>query len=210
MKRLYVIILSLTLVNVLLAALDDYDKEVIRTNKHIELAGDQLRTVIRNAIYYKNYSMEEINFMLAVPDFADYNRTLSLWCQIHLQALIRYTTGIKGPDINEADFEDVDLSVYGNARRDIAREATKTLIQAEISERDPNTLNFPLLCRLIGLWRSIHCPDLCITHAVDDNETCTLNAKNNIITLIYRSFDGTIWEMNENNYLIQPLADQLG
>ncbi|XP_050424773.1 uncharacterized protein LOC126835928 isoform X2 [Adelges cooleyi] len=191
MKILHILI-SLALVNVLVAIIDKYHKLVIITNRHIELA------------------KERMVFMFAVPDFAGSHQTLSSVCQNHLRTVIRSVTGIKAPEINEGDFADVNLSASGNARRNLTREAIQILIRLELRKENPSDKDYYMMCRLIGLFISAKYPGpYYIEFATYNDGICELVVINHLFTIRYKYIGGVIWEINEKDLLVKPFIDEL-
>ncbi|XP_050424237.1 uncharacterized protein LOC126835599 isoform X3 [Adelges cooleyi] len=132
MKTFCIIILFAS-VNVLLAVLDYTTKQIILTNKYIDLAEDRLPSIIFR-IVNGNYSMEKIAVMLAVPEAVNDdpkpNRILRL--QGNMRTEIRKALGCPHSsliDINETDFQGVTIRDLGRARRRKTREAIITLIR---------------------------------------------------------------------------------
>ncbi|XP_050424235.1 uncharacterized protein LOC126835599 isoform X2 [Adelges cooleyi] len=197
MKTFCIIILFAS-VNVLLAVLDYTTKQIILTNKYIDLAE------------------EKIAVMLAVPEAVNDdpkpNRILRL--QGNMRTEIRKALGCPHSsliDINETDFQGVTIRDLGRARRRKTREAIITLIRELIrdnSSRFPDFENLPIMCPLIGLFRSVSYPDSYTKSCIYHEGTCNLLSIHNDISM-YRSFNGVFWEININNELLRPLADQL-
>ncbi|XP_050424771.1 uncharacterized protein LOC126835927 isoform X2 [Adelges cooleyi] len=210
--KILCVILPLALLNVSVAALDGYDKEVIKTNGYIESAGNNLPLIIKN-IVLGPYTMHEMAYMLSVPEFPDANIGLLLCSQIKMQTEIRTSTDTRTPEINEDDYdEEINLAHFGSQRRIITREATKTLILAEIRGGDKVKKyfqDFSDMCLLIGLFKSINNPYSYIVAAeLDETDTCTVTDIH-LNEFRYRSIGGVIWEIKPNNDLSRPFVDQL-
>ncbi|XP_050424770.1 uncharacterized protein LOC126835927 isoform X1 [Adelges cooleyi] len=228
--KILCVILPLALLNVSVAALDGYDKEVIKTNGYIESAGNNLPLIIKN-IVLGPYTMHEMAYMLSVPEFPDANIGLLLCSQIKMQTEIRTSTDTRTPEINEGNHnrptnftdilpvclcddydEEINLAHFGSQRRIITREATKTLILAEIRGGDKVKKyfqDFSDMCLLIGLFKSINNPYSYIVAAeLDETDTCTVTDIH-LNEFRYRSIGGVIWEIKPNNDLSRPFVDQL-
>ncbi|XP_050424769.1 uncharacterized protein LOC126835925 isoform X5 [Adelges cooleyi] len=180
--ELLCILISLALVNNLVAALDEYHKQVIMTNQHIQRAGVRLPEIIRN-IVRRPSSMKKMAFMLAVPESENANIEEKLLYQSCMQTEIIAATGIDVPVLPEtAEGGDTNFSV--------------------------NFTEYHL-CSLIGLFKSIQHPPFYVDIAcVDINGTCFLMDVNRNISR-YRSIDGSIWEINADFTPFQPLSFQV-
>ncbi|XP_050431537.1 uncharacterized protein LOC126840087 isoform X5 [Adelges cooleyi] len=109
--ELLCILISLALVNNLVAALDEYHKQVIMTNQHIQRAGVRLPEIIRN-IVRRPSSMKKMAFMLAVPESENANIEEKLLYQSCMQTEIIAATGIDVPVLPEtAEGGDTNFSV---------------------------------------------------------------------------------------------------
>ncbi|XP_050424767.1 uncharacterized protein LOC126835925 isoform X3 [Adelges cooleyi] len=211
--ELLCILISLALVNNLVAALDEYHKQVIMTNQHIQRAGVRLPEIIRN-IVRRPSSMKKMAFMLAVPESENANIEEKLLYQSCMQTEIIAATGIDVPvlpETAEGDFENFDLSDFGRTRRNMTSAAVKALIRSQIRGDTNFSVNFTEyhLCSLIGLFKSIQHPPFYVDIAcVDINGTCFLMDVNRNISR-YRSIDGSIWEINADFTPFQPLSFQV-
>ncbi|XP_050431533.1 uncharacterized protein LOC126840087 isoform X2 [Adelges cooleyi] len=157
--ELLCILISLALVNNLVAALDEYHKQVIMTNQHIQRAGVRLPEIIRN-IVRRPSSMKKMAFMLAVPESENANIEEKLLYQSCMQTEIIAATGIDVPvlpETAEGDFENFDLSDFGRTRRNMTSAAVKALIRSQIRGDTNFSVNFTEyhLCSLIGLFKKI-------------------------------------------------------
>ncbi|XP_050424775.1 uncharacterized protein LOC126835929 [Adelges cooleyi] len=211
--NLLCVLISFALVKAFVAVLDIRDKQVIITNRHIELAIDFMPKIIKRIVLGPS-SMKEMAFMLAVPEYTDDdNKSRMVLYQIQMQTEIMMSTNIhiQIPEIIQDNFDgNIDLSVYGNKRRIITREATKTLIRGATRDNDRDFEDFFAMCRLIGLFRSIKYPELYMIKAeTDKTETCILTDRNGKIIRYRSCTDDRIWELKPNDDLIQPLSDQL-
>ncbi|XP_050422295.1 uncharacterized protein LOC126834420 isoform X2 [Adelges cooleyi] len=109
--------MSFALVNVLVAHIDSYYREVVDTNADIKCAGDFMWEAIRFIISLNKYSMEELAFMLAVPELADRHSPRNKNCQIEVREHILSAVGISACVMFKDDLDcNVDLSFYGNKR----------------------------------------------------------------------------------------------
>ncbi|XP_050421439.1 uncharacterized protein LOC126833900 [Adelges cooleyi] len=207
MKFLYVITMSIALVNVLVA--DRYYQEVVKTNEHIKIVGVQLWVVIRFLICLGRYTFEEMVIMLTVPELAVRNSLRDINCQIDMRTEIKGLVGIRAPLINKDNFDwSVDLSFYGNKRREITLRAIKHLIRGQQRGEIAEFKNFSHTCYLIALFRSAKFPDSYVTSVnVDTDENCCIETINMTKT-VYKSFGGIIWQMGENKSPKEPIADQ--
>ncbi|XP_050423951.1 uncharacterized protein LOC126842269 [Adelges cooleyi] len=205
------ILIAFALVNVLVAEINKYVKEVILTNEHIKLVEDDLPAIIKD-IVLKGYIMLEMAFMLVmagtkenVDDDGIYDMTA---CQRLVRSHIYSVTGIKAPKINEGDFENANLSYLGWERRLSTLPAIKKLIRTVISEKDPDFAIYLKMCRLIGLFRAIENPALCIMTAGIDGENCYIAALDDIY-FIYRFFEGNYYEVDKDENPVHVLNDQI-
>ncbi|XP_050441141.1 uncharacterized protein LOC126846067 isoform X2 [Adelges cooleyi] len=210
MKHLCILI-SFAFVNISVAVCGEYIKQMIMTNKHIEQAGAKLPEIIeRIVLYVSKYKIEDLSLMLAVPESEYVHPTRMLQCQGQMRSEVRRTIG---------DFEEVQrngLISLGMARRNITREAVKTLILARIDKNRNRAVpmeyfkDSPVMCRFIGLFRSIKYPNAYIIEAkIDETETCTLKDLNGIVIRYKTSILGNIWSLNSNNQLAKPFAAEL-
>ncbi|XP_050427380.1 uncharacterized protein LOC126837506 [Adelges cooleyi] len=211
--RFLCILIPFAMVNVMVAVIDEYTRQVIITNKLIERADaeDRMPDIIRNTVVNGKYTMEKISLMLAVPEFEDSSGNLNLGNQLLMRGEIKAIVAIIVPAINEAEYQDVTLEELGSARRRITTEAIKTVLSAVIrNEKDPYFTKFGLrnLCKLLGLFRSVQHPSSPVVMASFRYDICTLGT-NNTADIRYRYINDQIWEIKSNNLLTQPLADQI-
>ncbi|XP_050444033.1 uncharacterized protein LOC126847681 isoform X2 [Adelges cooleyi] len=131
--KLLRILISFALANVLVAELDEYDKQVIVANEYIKSAGAQLTTVIKNIVLGK-FTMVEMALMLAVPETEEDVRIehKMIDYQHIMQNQVWYVTGAVIPNINEDDFKDVQLPELGKSRRFYTKAAVKALIRVAL------------------------------------------------------------------------------
>ncbi|XP_050427378.1 uncharacterized protein LOC126837504 [Adelges cooleyi] len=217
--RILCILIPFAMVNVMVAVLDDFARQVIITNKLIERADAAARMpeIIRNIIVEGSYTMEKMALMISSPETRDSHGNLNIYRQLDMRGEIRALLALRTPEIVEAEYENVTLQDLGNARRRITLEAVKTLIRDVIRiDNDPNNRNNPNiqlfgrrnLCRLLGLFRSALRPS---TFAVNANMrlgTCTIVFRNGV-DIRYRYIEDKIWEIKCNGLLLQPLSDQI-
>ncbi|XP_050424567.1 uncharacterized protein LOC126835789 [Adelges cooleyi] len=204
------ILISIVLVNVLVAELDNYVKEVIMTNQQMTLAKAKLPRVIKN-IVLADYTMVEIALMLAVPETETNLLSLPLdkiRYQQTIQTHIWFLTGFNTPGINEVNLSNTNLSVLGNERRRLTSAATKGLIREEIGGFTNDFSRFSDMCRLIGVFINTIFPNILIALAVIVGDICCITTTNNRY-MKYKYINDEIWELNTDNTKFQPLAFQV-
>ncbi|XP_050423460.1 uncharacterized protein LOC126835170 isoform X7 [Adelges cooleyi] len=178
--------------NIKILFIETYIKAVINTNLHMVTAADEMPQVIQNIIR-GTYTMD----MLRI--------------QLLMQEEINNETEVDAPQIDGEIFvAEVNLPVYGQARRVITKHATKALISSEIDANQHRIQPIKYfkdsleMCRLLGLFRSIKYPNNYIIDAViDETETCTLTDLNSN-RIRYVSVADHIWSLNSNNELDMP------
>ncbi|XP_050431530.1 uncharacterized protein LOC126840085 isoform X2 [Adelges cooleyi] len=204
------ILILFTLVNNLIAELDEYDKQVIINNQLIELAGVQMLGIIRNIVRGPS-SMKKMAFMLAAPESENENIEEKLWYQSCLQTEIIEATGINVPEINEGDYENFDLADFGRKRRNMTSPAVKALIRSLIRGDTNFNVDFSnySMCRLLGLFNSIQHPEVYVDNAIlDINRVCfLLHPDMNIIR--YKTINGIIWQVHADLTPFQQLSVQI-
>ncbi|XP_050423455.1 uncharacterized protein LOC126835170 isoform X3 [Adelges cooleyi] len=189
--------------NIKILFIETYIKAVINTN--------EMPQVIQNIIR-GTYTMAQISYMLAViPEPRYYTLSDMLRIQLLMQEEINNETEVDAPQIDGEIFvAEVNLPVYGQARRVITKHATKALISSEIDANQHRIQPIKYfkdsleMCRLLGLFRSIKYPNNYIIDAViDETETCTLTDLNSN-RIRYVSVADHIWSLNSNNELDMP------
>ncbi|XP_050421224.1 uncharacterized protein LOC126833747 isoform X2 [Adelges cooleyi] len=217
MKFVYVI-LSFASANVFVAALDEYAKEVLKTNVLIKQAEAHLPKIVKNIIQ-GTFTMEIMTLLLAVPERPSNTLTqtnLKRFCEPHgmivfqtqLQSEIEDVININPFDINEGDFEDVSLFNLGEARRMKTSAAVNDLLNLVISKTDPDFEDVFYVCRLIGLFRAIEQPALYIKSANVIERTCFITDVNKNVSR-YRTVDGDIWQIKADGTPFQLLSSQI-
>ncbi|XP_050423517.1 uncharacterized protein LOC126835180 isoform X2 [Adelges cooleyi] len=179
--------------NVLVAQMDEYVKQVIITNLHIRQVAEQMA------------------MMIAVPERETMNMTRSLMldCQIHMQTEITTETGIRAPEINERYFKDVSLPELGLNRRDVSRPAIKALIRVILRGDNQDFKHFSAMCRLIGLYKSIIVPSSYVQSTIIYNGVCLLISENGSCRFRYKTVFGHISEVDEIGNVIELLYYQV-
>ncbi|XP_050444403.1 uncharacterized protein LOC126847970 isoform X2 [Adelges cooleyi] len=223
--KIICVLLSIVFVNIL-ANITPYLRLTALTNKHIELAyeyfddikGNGLEYVIKAIVCENLYTMDEMNFMIAVPDKASIaaNQRLAVSHQMNMQYQIIIKLGIM-PELNAANlyFGNLNLPALAAWRRRFTRNALRNIIRRELirneTERGPERVTFNQKCRFLGLWMSIIVPTLYTksTHTGPNND-CVITDIANHIT-IYRSIEGKYWQVDANdiNHRIIQLDEQL-
>ncbi|XP_050422551.1 uncharacterized protein LOC126834527 isoform X5 [Adelges cooleyi] len=110
--KIICVLLSIVFVNIL-ANITPYLRLIALTNKHIELAyeyfddikGNGLEYVIKAIVCENLYTMDEMNFMIAVPDKASIaanQRLVAVSHQMNMQYQIIIKLGIM-PELNAAN-----------------------------------------------------------------------------------------------------------
>ncbi|XP_050424781.1 uncharacterized protein LOC126840086 [Adelges cooleyi] len=101
------------------------------------------------------------------------------------------------------------LRCEGHIRSKIRTKIGYNAPEINESKHRKSDKDFFLMCRFIGLFRSVTYPSSYITTADDNDGTCNLKAIDKSAST-YRLIEGIIWEVNaSNNLLTQPLSDQL-
>ncbi|XP_050444207.1 uncharacterized protein LOC126847845 isoform X1 [Adelges cooleyi] len=208
------------------ADITTYMRAVSITNKHIQLAfennvgsrGNGLEYVIKRIVNGNGFSMDEMNFMIAVPEKASLtNVSGSIECQRFMRVEITSALSIPMPDAAYQNFRNSNLTELGKARRRYTREALRKIILKILASKEPvfslgQIHRFGKLCCFIGLWMSTKIPSLYITGIkTENNGVCVLMDGSDHLTK-YRSFNGVLWQVDAvdiDNKIIELKAQLL-
>ncbi|XP_050435303.1 uncharacterized protein LOC126842386 [Adelges cooleyi] len=172
-------------------SIDPAGLETAKEAFEIESAGPE--TAISN-ITNGDRSIGIFNLMLTIPEKKDYRwihrddsffvdlpEHVAIAYQKAVQEAISKVTNITVPDLAPNEyFVDRYLPRYGNERRAITGKITKKLLIAAIGDGAPHFPNFPKICLLIALLRSMRDPKAYIrTVDVDPSgNSCILTSRN--------------------------------
>ncbi|XP_050435342.1 uncharacterized protein LOC126842392 isoform X2 [Adelges cooleyi] len=175
--KLLCILITLAFVNVSPIMTAHYANSVYITNQYIKEVSDTnpagLETAISNIIN-GDKTIETVNLMLAVPEKAVFRITIdhddtfiinlpeniAIRNQELVQEAISEATEIDVPTLgpNES-YVNAWLGTLGDVRRSITGKITKKLLIEAIGDGKPDFPNFPKICLLIALVRSIRYPE---------------------------------------------------
>ncbi|XP_050424574.1 uncharacterized protein LOC126835796 [Adelges cooleyi] len=213
----YSVLLSYAFVNILADNINDYIEEVNITNQLIETACQVyvpnaglygLEYTIKRILREDKYPMEQLNFMMAIPDYT--NRSFSRYTryQEKMQREIITAIGIDIPKAKQGD----SLESLGDKRRKITGPTIKHLLynvmlHATLGQEDD--LSHKQKCHLIGLAMStINPSNYIVTANIENNTTCVITDFNNNIKK-YKQFEGKFWELELDHTKKVKLLDQL-
>ncbi|XP_050444285.1 uncharacterized protein LOC126847888 isoform X4 [Adelges cooleyi] len=189
--KLFCFLISFVFVNVA-ADITAYMREVDMTNRYIHsafeykniLVANGLEHVIKTLVHENRYTMNQLNFMVAVPERASLTNN------------------------NIQDHRNLNLTNLGKVRRFFTGNALRNIILNELAANEPNCSE---LCQYIGLWMSTKVPSLYtnITEIVPYNVCILRDTAGHIIK--YRSFGSTYWQVDADDidYKIIKLKDQV-
>ncbi|XP_050435113.1 uncharacterized protein LOC126842270 isoform X2 [Adelges cooleyi] len=89
-----------------------------------------------------------------------------------------------------------DLTSLGSARRDMTLEAITLLIRQD----DPLFQDLRMMCRLVGVFRSIKYPLTCINIADLDEDFCILIDETFVGGHVYKFFNGELWKVKLEDF----------
>ncbi|XP_050435353.1 uncharacterized protein LOC126842398 [Adelges cooleyi] len=210
--KLLSILITITFVNVSPIMTGEYANSVKKTNKHIREASIKnpkgLETVISNIIN-GDKTFETLNFMLAIPDKANFRFTIqheesfitnlpeniAIADQKAVQEAIFQVTGIPVPNLRCNENYENDrrtLSWLGDSRRMYLSFVTQNVLTDAIDKGTPGFTNLKEICILIGLLRSMRFPDsyIKIARVDQDDNVCMLISQNG--RFHYKPYDGYI------------------
>ncbi|XP_050424509.1 uncharacterized protein LOC126835755 [Adelges cooleyi] len=146
-----------------------------------------LAYTIKRTITGDAYTMEELNFMFAIPDQADVlDLDKYIGYQRKMQNEIIMTLHIDRPSVNSAL---LDWSKLGNKRRDITRRAIIQLFNKDFYREKYSSYSFKQICQLIGLALSTIDP---LQHTksveVSNYNICVIKNVNDILSW-YKEFE---------------------
>ncbi|XP_050444265.1 uncharacterized protein LOC126847888 isoform X2 [Adelges cooleyi] len=199
--KLFCFLISFVFVNVA-ADITAYMREVDMTNRYIHsafeykniLVANGLEHVIKTLVHENRYTMNQLNFMVAVPERASLTNN-------NIQALLV----LIAPSQHHRN---LNLTNLGKVRRFFTGNALRNIILNELAANEPNCSE---LCQYIGLWMSTKVPSLYtnITEIVPYNVCILRDTAGHIIK--YRSFGSTYWQVDADDidYKIIKLKDQV-
>ncbi|XP_050419631.1 uncharacterized protein LOC126847996 isoform X2 [Adelges cooleyi] len=186
-----------------------YMRVVTNTNRHIEqayanynnLRGNGLEHVIRRIVCENEYTFDQMNFMIAVPERAKFtNLPEAVFTQIALQGKISF----------ELYFGNVNLTELGNLRRVLTKKALNNIIRRALNVNEKD-VTLSQLCYFIGLWMSAKIPTLYTNFIdTDSDNICILKDESDHV-IKYRSIGGIFYQVDVDNldYKIITLEEQL-
>ncbi|XP_050444213.1 uncharacterized protein LOC126847845 isoform X2 [Adelges cooleyi] len=187
------------------ADITTYMRAVSITNKHIQLAfennvgsrGNGLEYVIKRIVNGNGFSMDEMNFMIAVPEKASLtNVSGSIECQRFMRVEITSALSIPMPDAAYQNFRNSNLTELGKARRRYTREALRKIILKILASKEP-----------VFSLGQIHRFGI----KTENNGVCVLMDGSDHLTK-YRSFNGVLWQVDAvdiDNKIIELKAQLL-
>ncbi|XP_050436836.1 uncharacterized protein LOC126843373 isoform X2 [Adelges cooleyi] len=167
--KLLCILISFTLVNVLVAELDEYVAMVKIVNNRINDVKDPLPEIITNIVRAsQKYTMRDISNMLVVPESIADTSGQMLLCQYYVLSEISHvessdTSTTKSKAGDNQDFKD----------------------------------SLPM-CRLLGFLRSIKFPDNFVVQATVKDKICILEDIN-INVISYKHQSNNYWQIAKNS-----------
>ncbi|XP_050426168.1 uncharacterized protein LOC126836638 isoform X1 [Adelges cooleyi] len=151
---------------------------------------------------------------LPVPILDRDEESIAIAHQEALQSVLLHFTNISVPELDPKKVIRNDtLLMLGRDRRIIIGEVTKTLLLSTISREAPKFLNLTVICRLIGLVRSIKFPVNFIRTAIVDSDGifCILTSFDDTIYK-YKRFRGTVVMERQIDSIrmgLEPLKEQI-
>ncbi|XP_050424896.1 uncharacterized protein LOC126835997 isoform X2 [Adelges cooleyi] len=216
--KLFCFLISFIFVNVA-ADITAYMREVDMTNRYIHsafeykniLVANGLEHVIKTLVHENRYTMNQLNFMVAVPERASLtnnNIQESIGLQIDMQFEIQIELPLLVLIAPSQHHRNLNLTNLGKVRRFFTGNALRNIILNELAANEPNCSE---LCQYIGLWMSTKVPSLYtnITEIVPYNVCILRDTAGHIIK--YRSFGSTYWQVDADDidYKIIKLKDQV-
>ncbi|XP_050425373.1 uncharacterized protein LOC126836210 [Adelges cooleyi] len=202
----------------------NYIEEIVITNIHIQQASNYnhipgvenvLEHVIESIAYGHEYGIDQLYFMIALPDKVNLTNTQEhiaehINRQRAMQAEITVKLSIPVPHVEIQNFEDLDLTQLGEDRRLLTGPALKNIIRRALSGYRPNA-TLSQLCHLIGLMMSTKVGKIfTTTHEIYPNILCILwDRADHYIK--YRVFEGQLWQVADDyiDKKLEPLWAQL-
>ncbi|XP_050444341.1 uncharacterized protein LOC126847938 isoform X1 [Adelges cooleyi] len=225
--KIICVLISFVFVNVS-ADITPYLQLIAVTNKHIQIAyqrnydivGNGLEYVIKAIVCENVFTIEKMNFMIAVPEYASIavnQRLASIDHQFSMQGQILMKLGIPVP--NPANlrnyFGNLNLTNLGVLRRRFTKKALTNIIRRELigneTDGEPERVTFSEKCLFLGLWMSTNIPTFYTKSAVTGtNSDCVITDIANHV-MVYRSIEGKYWQVDANdiNHRIILLDEQL-
>ncbi|XP_050424426.1 uncharacterized protein LOC126835708 isoform X2 [Adelges cooleyi] len=219
----YCILIPFTFVHILAVDPSDYLKEVDVTNRIIEAAR---HVYVANAgqngfeytikrlvvLFHKDYKLDQLNYMLAIPDHVHRYFERYIKFQDKMQYEIMSAIVIDRPTARENPVE--SLQSLGDKRRRMTRQAIKNLLFKEMMKLIFNQEgDFTLMqkCYFIGLGLSTKDGiDFTKTVTMQNDTFCVIKSVNGIFHK-YIEFENNLWEVryNQVNIRIGKFLDQL-
>ncbi|XP_050441638.1 uncharacterized protein LOC126846171 isoform X2 [Adelges cooleyi] len=193
---------AVSLANRLMKLASGIENDVVRS-KNVE---NGLEYVIKSIVCENFHTLDRMNYMIAVPDFAPLNSEREIIDAIGHQ-------GVMGIEIShDLNFDVLDrhyLKELAEERRRLTGPALKNIIRRVI-DRYEHGVSLLGLCRLIALLMSTKLPS---SNKKDfktgSNGTCTV--WDGSTAEVYREIEGTWWQVsfNDINNRVQLLKTQL-
>ncbi|XP_050426169.1 uncharacterized protein LOC126836638 isoform X2 [Adelges cooleyi] len=225
------ILITLAFVHVPSVMTTRYARSVFITNEHIKRAFvtkkiDLMLAIPESAFIFhlpkliekaeKEAAKSVISHFtyLPVPILDRDEESIAIAHQEALQSVLLHFTNISVPELDPKKVIRNDtLLMLGRDRRIIIGEVTKTLLLSTISREAPKFLNLTVICRLIGLVRSIKFPVNFIRTAIVDSDGifCILTSFDDTIYK-YKRFRGTVVMERQIDSIrmgLEPLKEQI-
>ncbi|XP_050422442.1 uncharacterized protein LOC126847938 isoform X5 [Adelges cooleyi] len=206
--KIICVLISFVFVNVS-ADITPYLQLIAVTNKHIQIAyqrnydivGNGLEYVIKAIVCENVFTIEKMNFMIAVPEYAS--------------IAVNQRLGIPVPNPANLHFGNLNLTNLGVLRRRFTKKALTNIIRRELigneTDGEPERVTFSEKCLFLGLWMSTNIPTFYTKSAVTGtNSDCVITDIANHV-MVYRSIEGKYWQVDANdiNHRIILLDEQL-
>ncbi|XP_050422433.1 uncharacterized protein LOC126847938 isoform X4 [Adelges cooleyi] len=208
--KIICVLISFVFVNVS-ADITPYLQLIAVTNKHIQIAyqrnydivGNGLEYVIKAIVCENVFTIEKMNFMIAVPEYASIAVNQRLGIPVPNPANLRNYFG------------NLNLTNLGVLRRRFTKKALTNIIRRELigneTDGEPERVTFSEKCLFLGLWMSTNIPTFYTKSAVTGtNSDCVITDIANHV-MVYRSIEGKYWQVDANdiNHRIILLDEQL-
>ncbi|XP_050425374.1 uncharacterized protein LOC126836211 [Adelges cooleyi] len=200
----------------------NYKKEVVITNSYIQQASDYnhssvggngLEYVIKSIVYEDEYWIDQLSYMIAVPDKANLTNIqepISEYIDQEkaMQKEIINNLPLLVTQVPDQNFSQLDLTQLGENRRLRTGKAVKKLIRRALGLDDPDT-TFSQLCSYIGLMASTKIAKVFTTVFNTDPVICLLwDGADHYIK--YKTIKGIFYQVdNDTDTEIEPLSAQL-
>ncbi|XP_050436835.1 uncharacterized protein LOC126843373 isoform X1 [Adelges cooleyi] len=198
--KLLCILISFTLVNVLVAELDEYVAMVKIVNNRINDVKDPLPEIITNIVRAsQKYTMRDISNMLVVPESIADTSGQMLLCQYYVLSEISHVESSDTSTTKSKDqFKGKTLLELGEKRRDVIGKAVKNVIEGVLAGDNQDFKDSLPMCRLLGFLRSIKFPDNFVVQATVKDKICILEDIN-INVISYKHQSNNYWQIAKNS-----------